>query len=520
MKLIFNAQIITMDGSNPRADSMVIDKQGIIKAIGNYTSLKDNFPSAKPLNFQSQTILPGFNDAHIHVWKIGHLRTTLLDLRGTTYIKEFQQKLKHFANTNKESLWILARGINEATLKEKRLPTKTDIDEVISDRPVWIIRTCAHIGIANSLALEQAQINAQTPIPFGGEIKKHPDGALNGIFTERAMGLITDHIPQPTKESYAKMVIEAQDYLISLGITSATDPAADATLLETYKDLDKHGLLKMRFNVFALRVPDGGDQILSLPELYQSKHLQITTVKFFADGGLSSTTAALNIPYKNMYDYKGVLRLSYDLFIKAASDAVSNGFRVATHAIGHEAIDLCVEVYQALSRINKQLTHRIEHLGFLEQKHIPTFQTLGISVAMQPIFLYELASNFKNTLPKQLLEEVYPVRSALDAGITLALSTDGPVVKEINPFWNIATAISRQSSTKDCLGPNQRISLEEALQAYTVGGAQMDHQENSKGSLSIGKVADFIVLDQNPYTSPDLKTIKVMETWIDGKQVF
>ena len=334
------------------------------------------------------------------------------------------------------------------------------------------------------------------------------------------MGLITDHIPQPTKESYAKMVIEAQDYLISLGITSATDPAADATLLETYKDLDKHGLLKMRFNVFALRVPDGGDQILSLPELYQSKHLQITTVKFFADGGLSSTTAALNIPYKNMYDYKGVLRLSYDLFIKAASDAVSNGFRVATHAIGHEAIDLCVEVYQALSRINKQLTHRIEHLGFLEQKHIPTFQTLGISVAMQPIFLYELASNFKNTLPKQLLEEVYPVRSALDAGITLALSTDGPVVKEINPFWNIATAISRQSSTKDCLGPNQRISLEEALQAYTVGGAQMDHQENSKGSLSIGKVADFIVLDQNPYTSPDLKTIKVMETWIDGKQVF
>ena len=166
------------------------------------------------------------------------------------------------------------------------------------------------------------------------------------------------------------------------------------------------------------------------------------------------------------------------------------------------------------------MTHRIEHLGFLEEKNIPAFQELKIAVAMQPIFIYELANNFKNTLPDELLEVVYPTRSVLDAHITLALSTDGPVVKEINPFTNIATAITRQSITGDTIGIHQKISLDEALYAYTMGGAKMDDQESTKGSLSIGKVADFIVVDQNPYTCSDLKQTQVLETWINGNRVF
>ncbi len=509
-----------MDKANPQAESMVIGINGKIKAIGNFIPLKNTFPNAESIDLHNKIVLPGFNDAHIHVWKVGHLRTFMLDLRGTPSIEECKQKLKKFAEDHKNAKWILARGLNEEILQEKRLPTKEDLDEVIPNKPIFIIRTCAHIGIANSLAMHQSNVDKHTEVPFGGEIKKHPNGELNGLFTERALGLIMNHIPPFTKEEYQKMIGEAQDYLLSLGITSATDPAAGSDLLAAYTDLDQKGLLKMRFNVFPLRIPDGSNLILPLPDLYQSEHLQITTVKFFADGGLSSATAAINVPYKNTDHDEGLLRLPYDLFLQTASEAVSHGFHVATHAIGHKAVDLCLDVYEKLNQINQHLTHRIEHLGFLEEKNIPAFQELKIAVAMQPIFIYELANNFKNTLPDELLEVVYPTRSVLDAHITLALSTDGPVVKEINPFTNIATAITRQSITGDTIGIHQKISLDEALYAYTMGGAKMDDQESTKGSLSIGKVADFIVVDQNPYTCSDLKQTQVLETWINGNRVF
>ncbi len=509
-----------MDQAHPQAKSMVIDVNGRIKAIGNFIQLKNAFPDAEKIDLHHQTVLPGFNDAHIHIWKIGHLRTLMLDLRGTQSIEECKQKLKKFAKDNPGTKWILARGINEAILQEKRLPTKEDLDQAIPDRPVFIIRTCAHIGIANSLAMHQLKVDKETKIPFGGRVEKHPNGELNGIFSERALGLIMDHIPPFTREEYQKMILEAQDYLLSLGITSATDPAADQELLAVYTDLDQRGLLKMRFNVFPLRIPDGSDCILPLPDLYESAHLQIKTIKFFADGGLSSATAALNVPYKNTDHDQGVLRLSDDLFLKAASEAVSSGFRIATHAIGHRAVDLCLNVYEKLNQINPHLNHRIEHLGFLEKKNIPIFQQLKIAVAMQPIFIYELANNFKNTLSDELLKVVYPIRSVLDAHITLALSTDGPVVKELNPFINIATAITRQSAAGDVIGIDQKISLDEALHAYTMGSAKMDNQENTKGSLSIGKVADFIIVDQNPYNCSDLSQIQILETWINGSRVF
>lgn len=516
-KILFNAQIITMDPRLPQADSMVINTDGTITAIGHYDTLKNDFPKAEPLDLAQKVILPGFNDSHIHVWKIGHLRTSMLDLRGTQSIASFQQQVADFALANPGNTWILARGINEATLLEKKLPTKEVIDEVVPDRPVWVIRTCAHIAIANSRALQLAHVNNDTPVPFGGEVKKHADGSLNGIFTERALGLVANSIPMPSIADYEKMILEAQEYLISLGITSATDPGVDPTLLQAYRNLDQKGLLKMRLNVFALRIPDGSEQVLPLPELYQSPHLQISTVKFFADGGLSSATAALNVAYKNTNNYKGILRLEHKLFLQAATEAVSKGFKVATHAIGHQAIDLCLDIYQKLHEVNPLLHHRIEHLGFLESKNIARFRDLNIGVAMQPIFIDELATNFLASLNEEALKQLYPCRSVLDIGIRLGLSTDGPVVRDINPFINVFAAITRRSRTGIILGKDQKISLFEALNAYTCGSAQLDQQQQKKGKLSVGNVADFVIIDQNPYSCSNLKEIQILQTWIDGR---
>lgn len=518
LRLLYNANIITIDDAFPKADAMVINDLGKIEAIGTEKELRNQFTSfSNETNFQGKTIIPGLNDAHIHVWKIGHLRTYMLDVRGVKSIVEFKKLLKDFAFKNPNSNWILARGINEMVLEEKRLPTKEDLDEVISDRPVFVIRTCAHIGIANSKSIEISGVSEATEVPFGGEIRKNQDGSLQGIFTERALGLIMNTIPAFTFDEYKNMILEAHNYLLSLGITSATDPAANEELLAAYIRLDQEGLLKVRMNVFPLRIPDGSDEIQVLPEIYESAFLQIKTVKFFSDGGLSSATAAINVPYKNTEDYKGVLRLDYDKFYETAKEAVVKGFSVATHAIGHQAVDLTLKVYRDLFKIDNTLKHRIEHVGFLSNENIKDFQEMNMTAAMQPIFIYELANNFKSTLQDELLEVVYPCKTVLDNGINLALSTDGPVVKEINPWVNMETAVTRKAADGFVIGKNQKITLQQALHAYTIGSAKADNLESVKGSLSKGKYADFIVLDENPFELKDVSNVGTSETWIQGE---
>lgn len=520
-KLIHNANIITMDDAFPKADAMVINNLGKIEAVGTEIDLRNQFISfSEEFDFQAKTIVPGLNDAHIHVWKIGHLRTYMLDVRGVKSIVEFKEKLKDFAAINPNSKWILARGINEMLLEEKRLPTKEDLDEVISDRPVFVIRTCAHIGIANSKAIAISKVDETTEVPFGGEIRKNKDGSLQGIFTERALGLIMNTIPAFTFDEYKKMILEAHNYLLSLGITSATDPAANEDLLDAYIKLDQEGLLKVRMNVFPLRIPDGSDEIQVLPEIYESEFLQIKTVKFFSDGGLSSATAAINVPYKNTDGYKGVLRLDYDKFYKTAKEAVDKGFSLATHAIGHLAIDLTLKVYRDLFQINNTLKHRIEHVGFLSNENIGDFKRMNMTAAMQPIFIYELANNFKSTLPNELLDVVYPCKTVLDNGINLALSTDGPVVKEINPWINMETAVTRKAMDGSVIGESQKITFQQALTAYTMGSAIADNLGTIKGSLSKGKVADFVVLDVNPFDLENVSKVATMETWIKGELKF
>jgi len=507
-----------MEDSFPKADAMVINESGKIEAVGTKAELKSQFESFNDeINFHGKTIVPGLNDAHIHVWKIGHLRTYMLDVRGVKSIVEFKRLLKDFADKNPNSKWILARGINEMVLEEKRLPTKEDLDEVVSDRPVFIIRTCAHIGIANSKAMQISGVDETTKVPFGGEIHKNNDGTLKGIFTETALGLIMNNIPSFTFEEYKNMILEAHNYLLSIGITSATDPAANEELLAAYIKLDQEGLLKVRMNVFPLRIPDGSNEVQVLPELYESEFLQIKTVKFFSDGGLSSATAAINVPYKNTNGYKGVLRLEYDTFYETAKEAVENGFSVATHAIGHQAIDLTLKVYRQLFKLDNSLRHRIEHVGFLSEENIQDFKEMKMSAAMQPIFIYELANNFKNTLTDELLEVVYPCKTVLDNGINLALSTDGPVVKEINPWVNMQTAVTRKAIDGFVIGKNQRISIQQALKSYTLGSAIADNLGYIKGSISKGKYADFLVLNANPFDVVDVSTIKVIETWVNGK---
>ncbi len=485
-------------------------KNGLIAGRGALEFLqKQAHPGAEMVDLAGKTLLPAFNDAHIHIWKVGDLLTYMLDLRGVASIREMQERLREFAVKNPTRPWILARGFNEATLAEGRMPTYKDLDEILPDRPCYVIRTCAHIAVLNSAALKI--VGPISNVPEGGEVRS------GGIFTETALGLVTRHISPTGAEAYREMILAAQDKILEHGIAAATDPAVMPDLLKVYQEMDRAGELKIRINAIPILVPDGGSTPLPFPAFYESDFLKVNCVKLFSDGGLSGKTAALKRPYLGGNE-RGVLRLECDFFQNLALKAQEAGFKIATHAIGDAAIELCLEVYQRLDRYNsKGLRHRIEHLGLPEAIHLKKMADLGTFCVSQPIFLYELGKNFRQYLPEDYLSRVYPYRSVLDAGVGLAFSSDAPVVKDFNPLMGLQNAVLRQDNSRHDIASSEKISLSEALRAYTLGAAEAG-DDKFAGTLSTGNRADFVILEQDPYTisAEQLSTIVVNETWVNG----
>ncbi|MBK7567845.1 MAG: amidohydrolase [Chitinophagales bacterium] len=509
-KIFFNGKILTQDKQNPKASAFAI-KNGKFIAVGddkNILELKS--PQTLLIDLHNKTVLPGFNDAHIHVWKVGNLLTSLLDLRGIKSLGEMQDKLKDYAHNNPQLEWILARGFNEALFPDKKMPDKFDLDKIITDRPVCITRTCAHQIIVNSKALEFCNIVTDTKVPQGGEIKLLPDGSLAGHFTETAIGLILSKIPKYNKIQLREMILAAQDKLIECGITAATDPAVEKDLIEVYKEMDRNGELKIRINIFPIRVPDGINKVYPLPEKYRSDLLNIDTVKFFADGGLSGKTAAMKKPYKNSNE-SGVLRIEKETFKKLALESQDAGFRIAVHAIGDSAIEMVLNVLEEIAPFNRsKINHRIEHVGFPSQYDLKRMADLNISAVMQPIFIYELGKNFRQNLSEEYLNKIYPVKSIIQRGINVAFSTDAPVVVNFDPLFNINSAMNRIDDRGNKLSADQKVTFEEGVFAYTMGSAIASGYSEKLGSIEINKYADFVVLQDEQ---------KVYSTFVNGEQL-
>lgn len=489
-----------------------------ISLVGEYDALiRKKKVDTTLIDVKGKTILPGFNDAHIHVWKVGQLESFIIDLRGIESIAQLQQKVKVSADKLPPGTWITGRGFNEQVLTEQRMPNKEDIDAISTLHPIYLIRTCAHIAVTNSVGLQVTNITNSTLAPTGGVIGKHEDGQLNGLFYETALGLITKHIPPPSHADYQHMILAGARMMMRYGITSATDPAVHPELLEAYLQLDQEKKLPIRFNLMPIILPDGGLTPYPIPVKYFSDYISVDTVKFFSDGGLSGKTAALKRSYKNSTDC-GVLRLERNRFLELCRAAQQKGFRIGTHAIGDVAIDLVVDTYKALYAEFGNTRNRIEHFGLPSAKNIQDVADFGFVPVPQPIFLEELGENFRNSLDDEYLSRCYPVKTLLDKGIPVAFSTDAPVVKNINPWSCIKAALTRRTNAGNTIAPGESVSVQEALYAYTVGSAYAESKENTKGSLEAGKLADFIIIDKNPMeiSIHTLDSIQVEETYIGG----
>jgi predicted amidohydrolase YtcJ len=322
-------------------------------------------------------------------------------------------------------------------------------------------------------------------------------------------------MPGPTTAEYESMIIAALEHQLSRGITSTNDAGVSPELLQVYRRLEAGSRLPSRVNVMALCIVEGEGPVELPATPIVSDRLRIDTVKFFADGGLSGATAALSVPYRHA-DTRGVLRMDEAEFLSLARGAHEAGWRIATHAIGDVAIDQVLRVYESVGR--GPVRHRIEHFGLPTADQLTRAARLGVIAVPQTIFIRALGRNFRQYLPDALLPHTYPVRAMLDAGITVALSSDAPVVEDDSPLAGLQAALTRRDAEGHLIAPGQAITLDEGLDAYTRGGALASGDEQAHGRLAAGMRADLAVLDGDILSTPPeaLTSLTVRQTWVAG----
>jgi len=514
--LYHNAHFFQPEGPIREPGAMLV-AGGIIAAMGDAAGLRSAYPQAVPVDLGGKTVFPGFNDGHIHLWKVGSLLGHTLDLRGMSSREELLETMRT-ADGSQSGNWILARGFNEAGWEDPSLPTCRDLDTLFPDRPCQVMRTCAHIAVVNSKALELAGIRRDTPDPPGGSIGRFPDGQPNGLLAETALKLVAACMPEIEEDAYRQMILDAQEKCLDMGITSVTDPEIHPAQYAAYRQLEAEGLLKLRIGLLLTFIPEFPP--VALPETateVQGK-LRVEGIKCFADGGLSGQTAALERPYRNSTE-RGLLHMDPEKFFQRAARAQARGWRIATHAIGDAAISQVLEVYRRLKEVpGNAICHRIEHLGLPTLEHLETMRRLGVACMSQPHFVRELGPNFRRYLDAAYLAGVYPYRTLLDQGICLGFSSDAPVVRDFRPLAGIRDAVLRRDSEGFEHNQDECLEVPQALLAYTREAARAQGAETWKGSLKAGYLADFIVLNRDPRDAPleEWDAIQIEKVYIGG----
>ncbi|TMO74526.1 amidohydrolase [Pseudoalteromonas sp. S3785] len=503
--------------------STLVIKNGKVVKTGDDT-LKNTFPDATLIDAKGNTLLPGLIDAHGHVIGLGD-NLSQLDVRGAKSVEEITAKLEQFAK-NKQG-WLLGRGWNQELWSNTRFPTAKDLDKVVNDRPVVLSRVDSHAIWVNSKALELAGITAATQAPDGGEIIKDEFGNPTGIFIDKAESLITQHMSAPSKQAISDSLDAAGAHLLSLGITSTHDAGIDKTTWEVYKARSEQGDLPLRI-VAMLSAASPDLEYMLKAGRYQDadSFMSIRSVKVYADGALGSRGAALIDDYADRKNHHGLMLETQAKLEELFTLSFKNGFSANTHAIGDKANKVVLDAYQ---NVFKQtggmlLRNRIEHAQIVTPDDIPRFKALKIIPSMQPVHATSDMHMAEQRLTDDQLQGAYAWQTFLKQGSVIAAGSDYPV-ELANPFDGLYSAITRMDHNK--LPENgwraaEVLSREQALRAFTLGGAYAAHQEFKIGSLENSKWADFILVDKDYFKVPvdEIYKTQVLQTWIAGELRF
>ena len=484
------------------------------------------YDKAEQIDGKGQTLLPGLIDGHGHVLGLGQ-NLNRVDLRTSSSEAQAVAQVAAFAKTHQHSQWILGGGWNQVLWPTQQFPGKTLLDESIKDKPVWLTRVDSHAGWANSKALQLAGITKETIDPPGGEIIRDNESNPTGVLIDNAMLLLEKHIPEQSEAERLAALDAAFQHLLALGITSVHDAGVDAANLQSYQQLRKDNKLPLRiYAMLSATDPNLADWLKAGPVLDQEDVLVARSVKVYGDGALGSRGAALIEAYSDQPGQKGLFVTQPDKLTAVMKLTLDAGFQTNVHAIGDLTNRLVLDRFEQLASKEQleQGRHRIEHAQIVSPKDIPRFAQLHILPSMQPTH----ATSDKNMAADRLgiarLRGAYAWKSFVDQGSRIVAGSDFPV-ELANPFYGIHAAVTRQDQQNQPVGgwlPEQRLTLTQALKAFTLDAAYGAFQDQSMGSLAPGMWADFILVDRDIFKAPaeTLWQTKVQQSWVAGQQKY
>ena len=520
-------------GAGKRAEALAIRGDRIL-AVGTREEIaKLKGPETKIIDLGGRFVMPGFNDAHMHLASAG-LEKMTVDMVGAKTLDEFRERLRAKCDAAAADEWVTGEGWDETLWPVKVPPTRWDLDEVSGDHPVFLGRVDGHVAVANTRALQLASVSVASKDPPGGRIDRDEGGTPTGILREKATDLVRAVIPKPTHEKRRYAIELALADLASHGVTSAQDYSQWEDF-QIYEEIERDSKLTARISEW-LPFDDSLDELNRKRDSHPASDNMLHTgmLKGFMDGSLGSKTAALLEPYSDDPGNTGIPQYEPDKLNAMTKERVLAGYQIGFHAIGDKGVQMALDAFAEAEKAAKEAKVkaadsgspndyrlRIEHAQVTTPQQFQHFKELKVIASMQPSHLLTDMNWATSRLGAKRVETSYAWSEFLRRGVVLAFGTDYPV-EPVTPFRGIYSALTRMSEDGRKAYPGQKLTIEQTIAAYTTGSAYAEFTEKQKGKLSPGMLADFVVLDQDITAAlpPKILATKVLRTVVGGKTVY
>lgn len=536
--LFRNGNIRTMEKGMPRADSMVVEGNRFTY-VGTEEGAREfvkgqQIAVEKEVDLRQAFVIPGLNDSHMHFIHFAKSMKSI-NLAGAKSIAELKERIRAGVQKRSEEdlSWLEGEGWNQDFFQdEKRFPNKFDLDEITGDIPVLVMRACFHIGVLNTAAMKAIGLNKETAPQYGDLVELLPDGEPNGVIKENFLNDLKIQISTLDLNSLKEIILAAQEKLLEQGLTSVQSDdvgylsGSDYDLLfQAFDELEQEGRLRMRIGQQCLL-----EKVPQLEEFFQkgygiswgSEKSNVTSIKLLLDGSLGARTAALRVPYADDPKTKGLLLMSQEMLDELVLLSHKNQCPTAIHAIGDKAIEMALDAIEKARKTGgKNIRHGIVHCQITDENLLERFRQLDVLALIQPIFIDYDMHIVRDRVGSALTDTSYAWKTMIQKGVHTSLGTDCPV-EAFDTMPNLYSAVARKNLTgekKEAFLPEEKLTMAEALYAYTVEGAYASGEEDLKGSIAAGKLADFVLLNQDLFSlksEEDILKTKVMATYFDG----
>ncbi|WP_194777294.1 amidohydrolase [Pararhodonellum marinum] len=517
--ILHNGTLYTVNETFDTQEAMAI-QGGRIVALGSAKEILKDYQAIDVVDLAGQYVYPGFIDAHAHFYRYG-TGLQVADLTGAKSEAEMIERVVQHHQNHPEAAWILGRGWDQNLWEEKKFPSKNRLDELFPDTPVLLTRIDGHAALANAKALELGGVSAKTNLMGGKVILEN--GAPTGVLVDNAISMVSFQIPDETEEEAQKALLAAQENCFAVGLTSVADAGLDKKHIDLIASLHEAGSLKMRIYAMVNPTPENLEYYFEKGPI-QNDQLTVRSFKIYGDGALGSRGAALLAPYHDHREEFGFLLNTPENFEKFAYSLFENGFQMNTHCIGDSANRTLLDIYARVLKTKNDLRWRIEHAQVVNQKDVAKFAQYSIIPSVQPTHATSDMYWAEERLGPDRIKTAYAYKTLLQQNGTIALGSDFPV-EDINPLYGFHAAIARKDAEnwpEDGFQTENSLTREEALRGMTIWAAFANFEENLKGSLEVGKLADFVVLDQDLMEAPEdtLRNLSVKATYVDGAKVY